>query len=129
MQKWLLGTVLAIVISLALAGESDAQVLGTFCWQLQPAQFGEIVRFAVETQADVFALSGFDILPASQGGGRFGTFGTAFQRTDGQFGLSFTTVFDGFSSNTQAVINAFTLSGTWTDDSGNSGQFVNQACP
>ena len=77
----------------------------------------------------MFQLTGFDILPAGQGGGRFGTVGSAFPRTDGQFGLSLTTVFDSFSSNTQAVINAITLSGNWTDDSGNSGQFVNQLCP
>jgi len=128
---YLAGAGLALALSLTIAGTSHAQVLGTFCWRFEPAdQFGEIVTFSVAGQGSVFILSGFDDRPAGQGGGRFATAGTAFQRADGQFGLGFTTVFDTFSAHTSAVISPASLSGTWSDDGGNSGQFVRQAaCP
>jgi hypothetical protein len=129
--RGLCGAALALAVVAALASAAQAQVLGTFCWRLEPAdQFGEIVTFSVAGQGAVFVLSGFDDRPAGQGGGRFATAGTAFQRPDGQFGLGFTTVFDTFTTHTSAVISLPSLSGTWSDDGGNTGQFVRQAaCP
>lgn len=129
-QKWLFGAVLVLGVSVALGGSGEAQVLGTFCWRLDPqTQFGEIVSFSVAQQGSVFVLSGSDVLPTGQGGGRFATFGTAVALSATQFKMGFTTVFDNFSAHTSTSISASTLSGTWNDDGGNSGQFTSIPCP
>jgi hypothetical protein len=98
-----------------------AESLGTHCWQQQP--FVHIICFEVDNiNGRYFSLIGEDITPEKntyplRGSALFDTSKDAF-RLEFTQNLGSTSVFE----NT-ALLNKETLSGEWTDDGGNSGEF------
>jgi hypothetical protein len=115
------GAVLTALVVLGMARSGDAQLLGPFRWQLAPRD--EFVTLTATPQGSVFVLAGIDELA---GAPPAAVIGTAFVRADGMIGMGFTTVFDGIAAHTEVILNPSTLSGTWRDDGGNSGNFVPQ---
>jgi hypothetical protein len=115
-----LGAVLAVACCTATA---DAQSLGTFRWQLQP--YCNIISVVVTQSGGVYRLEGTD----DQCGGsndQASVIGTAFQNPDGTigFGLNIVTSPGGVALTVHAEIAMPTLSGTWRDNTGNSGTFA-----
>jgi hypothetical protein len=111
----------------ALAVPVGAQTLGTFRWQLAP--YCNTVTLTVEARGGVFRLEGFDDMCG--GPKRGGATGIAQLNPDGTIGLSITVVRpDGLSVQHAATITLSALSGTWSDEYGNSGTFAfNAASP
>lgn len=98
-----------------------AQVVGVFRWQFAP--FCNVVTLTVEQKGAQYALTGFDDMC---GGARRGAAtGLAHPNPDGTIGLGITVVRpDGLAVQHSAAITLTTLSGTWSDEHGNSGTFV-----
>ena len=117
----IVGSALIASALLGSARAGDAQSLGPFRWQLAPRN--EFVTLTATPQGSVFVLAGIDEIA---GAPPAAVFGTAFVRSDGLVGMGFTTVFDGIAAHTEVILNPNTLSGTWRDDGGNSGNFVRQ---
>jgi hypothetical protein len=107
-----------IVVAVALS-EADAQ--GPFSWQLSP--FCNVLTLTASQGGDVFDLSGSD---NSCGiGSRSGAFGTAFVNPDGLITMSLTVLTStSVPRHITVQLNVNTLSGPWTDSSGNTGTFV-----
>lgn len=114
--------VLFALLFLASASATRAQSLGQFRWQLTP--FCNIVTLAVTQSAGVFRVEGVD----DQCGGSkaASASGTAFLNPDGSigFGLAIVASPSGIPVHLEASISLSTLSGTWHDSAGNTGNFV-----
>jgi hypothetical protein len=111
----------AFVLCLAGATTASAQSLGTFRWQLAP--FCNTVTLDVESRRGQFVLTGFDDMCGALRRGA--ATGSAHFNPDGTVGLAITVVRpDGFVVQHSAFITIAALSGTWSDDSGNSGTFA-----
>ncbi|OQW93283.1 MAG: hypothetical protein BWK79_11945 [Beggiatoa sp. IS2] len=98
-----------------------AESLGIHCWQQQP--FAHIICFEVNNvNGRYFSAIGEDIAPA---GSTYPLRGSAlFDASKDAFRLEFTQNLGDTSVFENAVIlDKDTLSGTWTDDGGNSGEF------
>ena len=118
-------TALVLVVlghALWLAAPASAQPLGSYRWQLQP--YCNIITVAVVQQGGQYQLDGHD----DQCGAtvRAGVVGLAFQNPNGTigFGLTIVTAPGGTPVHVDATIAIATLSGSWTDSSGNSGTFT-----
>jgi hypothetical protein len=112
-----------VVLTFFVGGTTTAwaQVIGVFRWQLAP--FCNVVTLTVEQKGLQYALTGFDDMC---GGVRRGTAtGLAQPNPDGTIGFGITVVRpDGLAVQHSAAISLGTLSGTWSDDYGNSGSFL-----
>jgi hypothetical protein len=109
-------------LALALPAAAGAQPLGLFRWQLQP--YCNIVAVTVVQQGGQYTLDGTDDQCAADQ--KASVRGMAFQNPDGTigFGLTIVTAPGGAPVHVDAVISMITLSGTWTDSAGHSGNFV-----
>lgn len=111
-------TMLVFVAGLLTAAPSMAQ--GPFSWQLSP--FCNVVTLTANPQGPVFNVSGLD--DNCGGPARSGASGTAFFNPDGSIGVSLAILAStGVPRNIAVRLNAMTLSGSWSDSSGNSGTF------
>lgn len=109
-----------VVAGVAMCGatEASAQVVGTFRWQLAP--FCNVVTLRVERQGALYQLSGTDdrcgdpLAAAANGSAHVNPNGTAT--------MALTVIRpDGIPVASSASISLVTLSGTWSDEYGNSG--------
>jgi hypothetical protein len=113
----------AAVVGLASLGAPGlgAQALGTFRWQLQP--FRNVVTLNVRQDGAVYTLDGFD----DQCGAatQASVVGTAFLNPDGSIGMGLNSALAPGSAPVvqYARLNLSTVSGTWSDSAGNSGDF------
>jgi hypothetical protein len=104
-----------------LAGTADAQVLGTFRWQLQP--YCNAVSVVVTQIGSVYRLEGTE--DRCGAGQQSSVTGTAYQNPDGTIGLGFNIVSPGgVSSHVTATITLPSMSGAWTEQGVPSGNFV-----
>ena len=110
------------VLSILLFGPSaaSAQVLGPFTVQLAP--FCNVITFTAVPQGPIFSIAGFD---DSCGGTRRSASGTLFTNPNSTLGGGLTIVSGGqVSSQVTLSIVTSPLSGTWSDNHGNSGSLV-----
>lgn len=97
---------------------ASAQVIGTFRWQFAP--YCNVVTLRVEQQGGVYELLGTD----NQCGAarRAAASGSAHLNPDGSITVAVNvTRPDGVRVAANAAITLATLSGSWSDDAGNSG--------
>jgi hypothetical protein len=117
----LLQTALTLA-ALAVAIPADAQVLGTFRWQLQP--FCNVITLIVTQVGGVYRVEGTD----DQCGAATSASvtGTAFPNRNGSIGLGLNVVTapGGTASPVEATIALANLNGTWRGPGGTSGSFV-----
>jgi hypothetical protein len=113
-------TIAALTLAPALAG---AQSLGTFRWQLQP--YCNVITVQVTQVGSVYRLEGTDDR-CGAGADLSSVIGTAFQNPDGTigFGLNIVSTPGGAPVPVNADIALSSLSGTWRDSGGRSGNFV-----
>lgn len=107
---------------LAATSSAWAQPLGTYRWQQQP--YCNVFTLNVIGEGGNYTLDGTDDLcGAAQ---KASVNGTAFFNPDGSIGFGLTIVGSagGGAVHVKAVISLGTLSGTWTDSNGNSGDLV-----
>lgn len=118
----LLKTALSLA-ALAAAMPAEAQVLGTFRWQLQP--YCNIVSVTVTQVGSIYRLEGTDD-QCSAGGALASVIGTAYPNPDGSVGLGLNIVSTpgGLAVPIDAAVTMATLSGTWSDGAGHSGPFT-----
>jgi hypothetical protein len=113
--------VLACALVLFTATTASAQVIGTFRWQLAP--YCNVVTLTVSQVGSAFRLDGDDDLcgaavhaPAT---------GIANVNASGVVSMGITIVRnDGITVQSAASISLPALTGTWSDDFGNSGTFA-----
>lgn len=106
----------------SLAMPAQAQSLGSFRWQLQP--FCNVITVTVTQNGGVYRMEGTDDrCGAAQAAS---VIGTAFQNPDGSIGMGLNVVMapDGQPQPVSATLSLSTMSGTWRDESGNTGAFV-----
>jgi hypothetical protein len=112
-------TLFAALAAMALSASADAQVIGSFPWQTQP--YCNVVTVTVIQQGPVFQLVGSDNLCGS---GSAPVTGTAVA-SGANVAFGFTVALSsGRAGQISAAINLTTLSGTWSDADGNTGNFV-----
>jgi hypothetical protein len=114
--------------ALALAGiagasGAEAQMLGTFRWQLRP--YCNVLTLTVTAVEGTYRLEGID----DQCGGtadRASAIGTAFPNPDGTigFGLTIVATPGGVPVHVDAALAPGAFDGTWRDSAGGSGPFV-----
>lgn len=110
---------LASLAVMNLSAPAHAQILGSFSWQMQP--YCNIVTFTVIQQGERFQLAGTDNLC---GAGSAPVVGTAVL-AGADVALGFTVnLASGRAAHVSAVINLNTLSGSWSDDGGNTGALL-----
>ncbi len=111
----------AAALVLSPAG-ADAQVFGTFTWQMQP--YCNRVTLTLTNSPGGFTLSGSDDQCGS--GGKASATGVAVFNTDSTVGVNFTIVTPpaGVAVHVSASVSPANGQGTWSDDVGNSGTFV-----
>jgi hypothetical protein len=111
----------AAAVALSPAG-ADAQVFGTFTWQMQP--YCNRVTLTLSNSPGGFTLSGSDDQCGSVSKGSAA--GVAVINGDGTVGLNFTIVTPpaGLAIHVSASVSPATGQGTWSDDVGNSGTFA-----
>jgi hypothetical protein len=109
----------AVVLSPAVA---DAQVFGTFTWQMQP--YCNRVTLTLTNSPGGFTLSGSDDQCGT--GGKASATGVAVFNGDGTVGVNFTIVTPpaGVAVHVSASVSPANGQGTWSDDVGNSGTFA-----
>jgi hypothetical protein len=110
-----------IIVSLVPRTATAQQPLGTFQWQLQP--YCNVISVVV-TGIGVFSLQGSD--DNCGGPRRASVVGTAFQNLDGTIGLGLNIVGAPGATPLQidAAVTLPSASGTWRDNTGNSGAFT-----
>ena len=108
----------AVLISLWPAA-ADAQVFGTFTWQMQP--YCNRVTLMLATSPGGFSVSGVDDQCGAVSKGS--ATGVAVFNGDGSVGLNFTIVTppSGVAVHVSATVSPATGQGTWSDDVGNTG--------
>lgn len=116
-------TWLVVAAALTLPASSRAQSLGTYSWQLAP--YCNVVTVNVTQTGSTYTLDGYD----TQCGGasnRAPATGMAVPNPTGTigFGLTIVTSPGGTPVHVEAAISLATLSGTWRDSLGGTGDFV-----
>lgn len=120
-QRFRLSVIAWVFVSSWIASDAVAQPIGTFRWQLAP--HCNVVTLTVVQVGSGYTLQGFDDRCGATT--RTGVSGTAHLNPDGTVGLGMTFVWpNGFSVQTSAIISFATVSGTWSDPYGGSGNFV-----
>ena len=112
---------MAVGAVLAAAGPVAAQSLGSFTWQLEP--YCNRVTITVTQNGGIYTLDGTD----DQCGApqKAALVGVAAPNPDGTIGFGLNIVSPaGQPIPVQARISIATLSGTWSDNAGNSGTFT-----
>jgi hypothetical protein len=113
--------IISTLFFINLAPTVQAESLGIHCWQQQP--FVHIICFEIDNvNGRYFSAIGEDIAPE---GGTYPLRGSAlFDASKDAFRLEFTQNLGESSVFENAVVlHKETLSGTWSDDGGNSGEF------
>lgn len=101
------------------ASAAEAQVIGTFRWQLAP--YGSVLVLTVTQTGGLYELKGVE----TQCGGNASlpVTGMAVPQANGLVLIGLTTINErGRGLHTTAFINASTFSGTWSDNAGNTNQ-------
>jgi hypothetical protein len=99
-------------------GSALAESLGTFTWQLSPSC--NVLTLTIGTEG---AVSGSD--DGCGAGQRQAAVGSAYPNPDGTIGIGLTIITaTARPSHVQIVLAAGSASGTWKDETGNSGTFV-----
>jgi len=116
------GVVLTHMVALDLgAGEVSAQVIGPLRWRMQP--YCNVVTFTIEPRGTTYLLTGTDDncgLTAPSTG-----VGVATQGAGASVILGFSAYTPaGLASHVTVTLDLGTLSGSWADGDGNTGQFV-----
>ena len=119
----LLAVLLAVGLGLAVTTSEAGQNIGTLTWLQSP--FCNKITLTVVLEGPVAMLAGFDDLcGAAQ---RAPVYGTAVANLDGSFAMGLTEVVNGFNGvSTYVTLSPSTLAGTWSDDAGNTGNWVPQ---
>jgi hypothetical protein len=119
MRKILCLSAAAVLLSPVVA---DAQVFGTFTWQMQP--YCNRVTLTLSNSPGGFTLSGVDDQCGAVSKGSAA--GVAVFNGDGTVGLNFTIVTPpaGLAVHVSATASPATGQGTWSDDVGNVGTFA-----
>lgn len=115
---------IALVGLMMLTGwtTAEAQVLGTYRWQLQP--YCNVVTLTLTQNGSIYTLDGTD---DQCGAGTLGSAaGTAFVNPDGTIGLGVNIVASpgGAPGHVLATVTLPSGSGTWRDSAGNTGTFM-----
>ncbi len=107
-----------LIISTSVTAQVDDS-LGNHCWQQAP--FSQIICFEVNANGQYFSLIGENIVD----GKHYPLNGSALlDKQANQFRMSFTQNLGGEQVFENTVtLDPATLSGTWNDDGGNSGEF------
>ena len=98
---------------------ADAQTIGTFNWRLAP--YGSVLTLTVTQRGNVYELIGFE----SQCGGNLSlpANGVAVPQANGAIFFGVTSINEsGRGLHTRGFITLPTLSGTWSDNAGNTDQ-------
>lgn len=113
---------LSVAAMMLAPARANAQVFGTFTWQMQP--YCNRVTLTLTNSPGGFALAGVDDQCGAVSKGS--ATGVAVFNTDGTVGLNFTIVAPpaGQAVNVSARVSPATGQGTWSDDVGNSGGFA-----
>lgn len=113
--------VLFVAMFLGTIGSASAQPVGTFRWQFSP--YCNVVTVSIVQQGPIYVLSGVDDNCGT--GNASSASGTAFINPNGGVGIGLTTVTTtGINLTSSIQISPATLSGTWSDSDGNSGNFT-----
>ncbi len=104
------------------SGAAEAQVLGTFNFQLQP--YCNVITMTITQEGSTYRLAGFD--NACNATQRFPMSGTITANPDGTLAFGFVvTRTNGVDVHTSFTFTAAPpYSGPWSDSAGNSGTFV-----
>ena len=104
-----------------VASPGEAQVFGPFTMQLAP--FCNVITFTVTAQGPIFNVAGFD--DNCGGASRLAASGSLFFNPSGSVGGGLSIVDVGQAASQVALtIDPAGPSGTWTDNTGNSGTLV-----
>jgi hypothetical protein len=104
-----------------ISSPGHAQVLGPFTMQLAP--FCNVIAFTVADQGPAFNLSGFD--DNCGGAVRLSASGNVFFNPNGSVGGGLSIIAPGQAASQVALtIDPGGPSGTWSDNTGNSGTLV-----
>jgi hypothetical protein len=116
-------TLALLLLGLALpTATAMAQPLGSFRWQLQP--YCNVITVNVTQQGGIYTLDGTD--DRCGGGNQAGSaVGIAYLTPLGLVGFGISSVLpNGTPIHTEATISISSLSGTWRDSAGNTGNFI-----
>jgi hypothetical protein len=116
-KRHLTPTLLATI--LFAAAPASAQTIGPLQWRLAP--YGSVLHLTITPQGGIYLLHGFE----AQCGGNASlpVYGVAVPQTNGQIFFGLTSINElGRGLHTRAVITASNLTGTWSDNAGNSNQ-------
>lgn len=113
---------IGLALMTVAAQDVGAQPLGTYRWQMQP--YCNIVSVQVTQLGSIYRLEGTDDQCGATTAA--GVVGMAFQNLSGSIGFGLTIVQSpgGAPVHIDATISISTLSGTWRDSAGGSGNFV-----
>jgi hypothetical protein len=112
---------LAVLAVTLTAISAAAQPLGTFRWQIQP--HCNVLTINVVQQAGIYTLDGTDDRCGDAQAAS--VVGIAFLNPSGSVGFGMTVVLPGGTPvHIESTIDMGTLSGTWRDSAGNSGDFI-----
>lgn len=113
-------TAIALLVTALWALPAEAQVLGTFQWQLQP--YGSVLHLTITQVGQLYRLEGFE----AQCGGNASlpVSGVATPQPNGDLILGLTTINErGKGIHTRATITAgLGFSGFYSDNAGNTNQ-------
>ena len=110
------------LLGLLQVSSVTAQPLGTFRWQLQP--FCNVLTLSVTQNGGIYRLEGVDELCGATSPAA--VVGIAHQKPDGTIGFGMTVLLQpgAMPLHITTTINVSSLSGTWEDDGGNSGNLA-----
>lgn len=116
-----IGLALMVVAGVG-AGTANAQVFGTFAWQMQP--YCNVVTLTITQFPAGYTVDGYDNQCGSST--RASATGQVHINPDGSVGVNFAiiTTPTGKAVHVAALLSPANGSGTWTDSVGNSGPFV-----
>lgn len=107
--------VLAALVFAAAPSAAQAQVLGTFYWQLQP--LGSVLNLTITQKGSIFSVEGFE----AQCGGNLSLplTGVAIPQANGTIFFGLTSINEsGSGLHTRAYMNTSNFGGTWADNTG-----------
>ena len=110
---------IALAVLVLSATSAGAQTIGTFSWRLSP--YGSVLTLTVTQRGGVYELIGFE----SQCGGNLSlpASGVAVPQANGTIFFGVTSINErGRGLHTRGFITLPTLSGTWSDNAGNTNQ-------
>ena len=104
----------------AFESSGTGSSIGVYCWQQAP--YVDIICVDLEDKGFVFEATGTDHVPDCY---KYPVDGSAvFDEYEGEYILGFVQYYDGWAPINTAYINPTTLDGNWSDDLGNSGDFL-----